>query len=83
MKIEKVNGFWVPSNDVHIEDWKKDKHFTQNKCLEKLIAYCKDKKIKFKPGFNLLSNLTSFQQASHEWLGLLSYYFLNRTDRIF
>ena len=47
MKIEKVNGFWVPSNDVHIEDWKKDKHFTQNKCLEKLIAYCKDKNIKF------------------------------------
>ena len=47
MQIEKVNGFWVPSNDVHIEDWKKDKHFTQNKCLEKLIAYCKDKNIKF------------------------------------
>ena len=36
MQIEKVNGFWVPSNDVHIEDWKKDKKFTQNKCLEKL-----------------------------------------------
>ena len=41
------------------------------------------KKIKFKPSFNLLSNLVSFQQASHEWLGLISYYFMNRTEKIF
>jgi hypothetical protein len=47
MSIEKINGFWVPSNDVHIEDWKKDKNFTQNKCLEKLITHCKSKDIKF------------------------------------
>ena len=45
--IEKINGFWVPSNDVHIDDWKKDKNFTQNKCLEKLIMQCKSKDIKF------------------------------------
>ena len=24
--IEQVNGFWVPSNDVHIQDWKKNKN---------------------------------------------------------
>ena len=47
MSIEKINGFWVPSNDVHIEDWKKDKNFTQNKCLEKLITHCKSNDIKF------------------------------------
>ena len=47
MSIEKINGFWVPSNDVHIEDWKKNKNFTQSKCLEKLITYCKNKDIKF------------------------------------
>ena len=31
--IEKINGFWVPSNDMYIEDWKAGKAFTQNKCL--------------------------------------------------
>ena len=41
------------------------------------------KKIKFKLSFNFLSNLNSFQQASHEWLGLISYYFMGRTERIF
>ena len=53
----------------------------------KLIPYAVDfktpKEIKFKPSFNLLSNLASFQQASHEWLGLLSYYFMHRTEKIF
>ena len=41
MKIEKVNGFWVPSNDIHIEEWKAGKPFTQNKCLNKFVSYCK------------------------------------------
>ena len=40
MNIEKVNGFWVPSNDVHIEQWKSGLPFTQNKCLNKFITYC-------------------------------------------
>ena len=22
MEIEKVNNFWVPSNDIHIDEWK-------------------------------------------------------------
>ena len=47
MQIEKVNGFWVPSNDVHIQDWKKNKNFTQSKCLEKFIKHCQKKDLKF------------------------------------
>ena len=48
MKIEKVNGFWVPSNDIHIDDWKSGKPFTQNKCLLKFLDYCKTQNKKFK-----------------------------------
>ena len=43
MTIEKVNGFYVPSNDIHLEDWKSKKtNFTQNKCLEKLYFLNQD-----------------------------------------
>ena len=38
--IEKVNNFWVPSNDVHIEQWKSGEPFTQNKCLLQFIDHC-------------------------------------------
>lgn len=48
MKIEKVNGFWVPSNDIHIEEWKAGKPFTQNKCLIKFLKYCESQNKKFK-----------------------------------
>ena len=48
MKIEKVNGFWVPSNDIHIEQWKAGKPFTQNKCLIKFLKYCESQSKKFK-----------------------------------
>ncbi len=48
MKIEKVNGFWVPSNDIHIDDWKTGKPFTQNKCLNKFLEYCQSQSKKFK-----------------------------------
>jgi len=41
------------------------------------------KKYKFKPSFNFLYNLNSFHQASHEWLGLISYYLMGRTSEIF
>ena len=47
MNIEKINGYWVPSNDIHKEEWKAGKPFTQNKCLEKFIAYVKKKDKKF------------------------------------
>lgn len=48
MKIEKVNGFWVPSNDIHIEEWKSGKPFTQNKCLLKFIDYCVSQQKRFR-----------------------------------
>tara|TARA_B100000085_G_scaffold284503_1_gene317774 strand:- start:384 stop:1016 length:633 start_codon:yes stop_codon:yes gene_type:complete len=48
MKIEKVNGFWVPSDDIHLEDWKSGKPFTQNKCLLKFLRYCEDQNKKFR-----------------------------------
>lgn len=48
MKIEKVNNFWVPSNDIHIDDWRAGKPFTQNKCLNKFIKYCESQSKKFK-----------------------------------
>ena len=47
MKIEKVNNFWVPSNDVHIEEWKSGQAFTQNKCLNKFIKWCDKHNKKF------------------------------------
>ena len=48
MKIEKVNGFWVPSNDIHIEDWRNGNPFTQNKCLKKFIEYCTSQTMRMK-----------------------------------
>ena len=48
MKIEKVNDFWVPSNDIHIEQWKSGSPFTQNKCLNKFIKYCESQTKKMK-----------------------------------
>jgi|TARA_S200000501_G_scaffold63453_1_gene54272 FkbM family methyltransferase len=46
--IEKINGFWVPGNDIHVEHWKKGNPFTQNKCLEKFLQYCESQNKKFK-----------------------------------
>ena len=52
----------------------------------KLIPYPVDfyqpKQISFKPSINMFSNLSTFQMAFHEWLGLFSYYILGRTNRI-
>ena len=42
----------------------------------------KSKKFSWKISFNILSNLSEFQRASHEWLGLISYYFLGRSASI-
>jgi len=47
MNIEKVNNFWVPKDDLHFEDWKAGKPFTQNKCLLKFREYYIDKNEKF------------------------------------
>lgn len=48
MKIEKINGFWVPSNDIHVEQWKAGNPFTQNKCLNKFLDYCESQSKKFR-----------------------------------
>ena len=47
MKIEKVNGFWVPSDDVHLQDWKQNNNFTQNKCLDKFLTFIEKNALKF------------------------------------
>ena len=47
MDIQQVNGVWVPSNDVHLQEWLAGKPFTQNKCLNNFLKHCKDNSIKF------------------------------------
>ncbi len=53
----------------------------------KLIPYAVDfkniKNFKFIPNLKLLKNLNTFQQGSHEWLGLISYYLMGRTNKVF
>ena len=53
MNIEIINGLWVPSNDVHVEQWRRGQAFTQNKCLNKFLAYCDGKNIKFKTALDI------------------------------
>ena len=40
-------------------------------------------KFNWKFDYNLLNNLVFFRNASHEWLGIIVYYFLGRTSKIF
>ena len=47
MNIEKINGFWVPSNDIHVEQWRKGQPFTQNKCLKEFLDWCQAHNQKF------------------------------------
>ena len=51
----------------------------------KLVPYAVDfkntKEFKLTPNINLLSNLNSFQSGLHEWLGLVSYYLMGRTEK--
>ena len=47
MKIEKVNGFWVPSDDVHLQDWKQNNDFAQSKCLDKFLTFIEKNALKF------------------------------------
>ena len=42
-----------------------------------------NKFINFKPTLNLLSNINSFNLASHEVVGLISYYLLGRSSKFF
>ena len=47
MNIEKINGFWVPSNDIHVEQWRNGQSFTQNKCLKEFLDWCQAHNQKF------------------------------------
>ena len=47
MSIEQINGVWVPSNDIHIAEWRAGKPFTQNKCLLRFIEHCESENKKF------------------------------------
>jgi len=53
MNIEKVNGIWVPSNDVHIEQWRAGQPFTQNKCLNSFISWCQSQNKKFRTALDI------------------------------
>tara|TARA_B100000900_G_scaffold240017_1_gene204004 strand:- start:1974 stop:2612 length:639 start_codon:yes stop_codon:yes gene_type:complete len=46
MTIEQINGFWVPSHDAQIGDWRETgAPFVQDKCLNYFTKYCLEKKI--------------------------------------
>ena len=52
----------------------------------KLIPYATDfklpKKFTWELSISFLGNLSDFQQSSHEWVGLIAYYFLGRSSKI-
>ena len=52
MTIEKINGFWVPANDIPVKDWKAKTgvyaHFTQDKCFKTFLNYIKKRKKRFR-----------------------------------
>jgi len=52
-----------------------------------IIPYPVDFKVQnefnsFRPSIDILNNFNSFNLASHEYIGLISYYLLGRTDKI-
>ena len=51
-----------------------------------LIPYATDfnypKKYQLRFSLNFFNNLMTFNKASHEWVGLLVYYFTDKTDKI-
>ena len=51
------------------------------------IPYATDyqlpKKFIWKLSINFFGNLASFQHSSHEWVGIISYYFMGRSSKIF
>ena len=67
MNIEKINGFWVPSNDVHIEDWRAGKPFTQNKCLLKFQDYCSKDNKKFKCALDIGAWVGTWSMAMKQY----------------
>jgi len=51
------------------------------------IPYATDyklpKKFKWKLSINFFGNLASFKNSSHEWVGIISYYLMGRSSKIF
>ena len=58
-----------------------------NKMDWQLIPYPVDfkysKKFSWKPNINFLSNISTFQSATHEWIGMISYFLLGRSSKIY
>ena len=52
-----------------------------------MIPYAVDfrisKKSSWQPTLNFFSNISLLQTASHEWVGLVAYYFMGRTSKIY
>lgn len=69
MKIEKVNNFWVPKNDLHFDEWKAGKPFTQNKCLLKFIDYCTGKNKKFNHILDIGAWVGTWSMAMNKFCG--------------
>ena len=67
--IEKVNDFWVPSNDVHIEKWKSGEPFTQNKCLLQFIDYCEKNNKKFNHVLDVGAWVGTWTMAMNKFCG--------------
>ena len=80
----KINEKWVIVTSAH--------HMQRalniaEKLEWRLIPYAVDfrisKKFYWKPKVNFLNNIITFQMASHEWLGLIAYYWMGRSSKIF
>jgi|TARA_B100000035_G_scaffold137327_1_gene117049 FkbM family methyltransferase len=65
----KVNGFWVPENDKHIEEWKSGSSFTQNKCLDEFIKICKKEDLKFNHILDIGAWVGTWTCAMNEFCG--------------
>ncbi len=69
MEIEKVNNFWVPKNDIHFDEWKAGKPFTQNKCLLKFTDYCVDKNKRFNHILDIGAWVGTWSMAMNKFCG--------------
>jgi len=69
VNIEKINNFWVPSNDIHIEDWKAGQPFTQNKCLEKFLKYCENEGKRFNHILDIGAWVGTWSMAMNKYCG--------------
>ena len=67
--IEKINGFWVPSNDIHVKSWKSGSPFTQNKCLTKLIDHCEAKNLQFNHILDIGAWVGTWSMAMNKYCG--------------